>query len=65
MKLTKEWYKSRTIIVLLPMVLYYVAKFTGLDIPETEMTTILESGTTMALTIIAIRGRFKARKELR
>ncbi len=62
---TKLWYKSKTILALLPIVLYYITKFTGVEISESELMPLFEAGTTVVLWAIAIYGRFVAKKEVK
>jgi len=61
----KNWYKSKTILALLPIVLYYITKFTGVEITESDLLPLFEAGTTIALWVIAIYGRFKANRKVK
>ena len=65
MKIQKNWYKSKTVLALLPVALYYIAKFTGVEIPESEVMHLLEAGTTVALVAGWIYGRFKAKSQIK
>lgn len=65
MTIKKDWYKSKTIVVLLPMVLYHVAKLSWIEVPETEVFAALESWTSFAIAAIAIYGRFGAKTQIK
>jgi hypothetical protein len=49
MENTKLWYKSKTLLALLPIVLYYITKLTGVEISESELMPLFEAGTTTVL----------------
>jgi len=65
MKDTKLRYKSKTLLALLPILLFYITKISWVELPESEVMTLLESWTTFALTAYAIYGRFTADKKIK
>lgn len=61
----KRWYKSKTVLALLPIILYYLSKISGVEITESEITPLFEAGTTVVLWVLAIYWRFKAKWPLK
>ncbi len=61
----KGRFRSKTVLALLPVALYYVAKFTGVEIPESDVIQLLETGTTFVLVAMWIYGRFKANTKIK
>ncbi len=65
MKINKSWYKSKTVLAGVWLATYFIAKFLGVEIPETEVFAILEQGTTFILSVMVIYGRFTANSKLK
>ena len=64
MEIKKDWYKSKTVRAGITLLLVFLKQAFDLDIWETELEPILEMGTQLVASILAIIGRFQAKEKI-
>lgn len=65
MLLSKDWYKSKTIVALVVLALTFVKQYFDIDISESEVESILEAWTQAVMLVMATYWRVTADKKIK
>lgn len=65
MKLTKNWYKSKTIVAIIWLLVLLLNKHFGIILEDSEIFQLLSMITEVLLSILAIYGRATATQKIK